>query len=186
MEELQNKKASLSGSLTKSKEELASSETSAAETAKVISSLCQSCDWLLQNFDTRRTAQNDETVGILKQSKDEKSAYLTAFKKKEWKTNHEGLMKTEIQPRSARPPPARGKLRIEGKSVDADEKNTDGKKGPDEDFDTGESMLWLAPSYLGAQGCNPRRCDEFYAPLQQSWKSSKHNTRSITQMMQKC
>ena len=32
MEELQNTKASLSGSLTKSKEELASSETSAAET----------------------------------------------------------------------------------------------------------------------------------------------------------
>ena len=62
VEELQNTKASLSGSLTKSMEELASSVASAAETAKVISSLHQNCDWLLQNFDTRRTAQNDEIV----------------------------------------------------------------------------------------------------------------------------
>ena len=30
------------------------------------------------------------------------------------------------------------KLRIEGESVDADEKNTDGSKGPDEVFDEGE------------------------------------------------
>ena len=44
VEELQNTKASLSESLTKSKEELASAVTSAAETAKVISSLHQSCD----------------------------------------------------------------------------------------------------------------------------------------------
>ena len=39
---------------------------------------------------------------------------------------------------------------------------------------------------FGAQGCNPRRGDEFYAASQQSgtcWNSSKHNTRSITQMM---
>jgi len=57
VEELQNTKASLSGSLTQLKEELASLVTSAAETAKVISSLHQNCDWLLQNFDTRRTAQ---------------------------------------------------------------------------------------------------------------------------------
>ena len=42
--------------------------TSAAETAKVISSLLQNCDWLLQNFDTRRTAQNGEIVGIVKLS----------------------------------------------------------------------------------------------------------------------
>ena len=62
VEELQNTEASLSGSLTKSKEELASVVTSAAETAKEISSLHQSCDWLLQNFDTRRTAQNGEIV----------------------------------------------------------------------------------------------------------------------------
>ena len=33
----------------------------------------------------------------------------------------------------------------------------------------GESMLWLAPSYLGAQGCNPRRCDEIYALFQKVW-----------------
>ena len=64
MEELQNTKASLSGSLTKSKEELASSETSAAGTAKVISSLYQSCDWLLQNFDTRKTARAGEVEAL--------------------------------------------------------------------------------------------------------------------------
>ena len=75
------------------------------------------------------------------------SAELTAFKKKglDRKTNRQGLMKVETQTRSARPPPWRDKLRIEGESVDADEKNTDGNKGHDEVFDRGESMLWLAP-----------------------------------------
>ena len=58
VEELQKTKAYLSASLTKSKKELAPSETSAAEMAKVISSLHQNCDWLLQNLDTRRTGQN--------------------------------------------------------------------------------------------------------------------------------
>ena len=67
VEELQNTKASLCGSLTKSKEELPSSVTT-AERAKVIGSLHQNCDWLLQTFDTRRTAQNGEIVGILKLS----------------------------------------------------------------------------------------------------------------------
>ena len=67
-EELQNTKASLSGSLTKLKEKHAFPVTSAAETAKVFSSLLQNCDWLLQNFDTRRTAQNGEIVGIVKLS----------------------------------------------------------------------------------------------------------------------
>ena len=43
--------------------------------------------------------------------------------------------------------------------MDADERNTDGNKGLDEVFDRGESMLWLAASYLGAQGYNPRRGD---------------------------
>ena len=47
-----------------------------------------------------------------------------------------------------RPPPWRDKLRIEGESVDGDEKNIDGNKGPDEVFDRGKSMLWLAASYL--------------------------------------
>ena len=69
-------------------------------------------------------------------------------------------MKAETHPRSARPPPWRDKLRIEGEVVDADEKNTDGNKGPDEVFDRGESILWLAPSYFGARGHNPRRGDE--------------------------
>ena len=63
----------------------------------------------------------------------------------------------------------RDKLRIEGESVDEDEKNTDGNKGPDEVFDRGESKLWLASSYLGAQGCNPRRSDEFCALFQKVW-----------------
>ena len=61
------------------------------------------------------------------------------------KTTRQDLMKAETQPRSARPPLWRDKLRIEGESVDADEKNTDGNKGVDEVFDRGESMLWLAP-----------------------------------------
>merc|ERR1719383_1636148 len=64
VEELRNTKASLSASLTKSKEELASAVTSAAETAKVISSLHQSCDWLLQNFDTRKTARAGEVEAL--------------------------------------------------------------------------------------------------------------------------
>ena len=42
--------------MTQSKVELASPVTSAAETARVISSLHQSCDWSVQNFDTRKTA----------------------------------------------------------------------------------------------------------------------------------
>ena len=99
MEELQNTKASLSWSLTKSKEELGSPVTSAAETAKVISSLHQRCDWLLQNFDTRRTAQNGEIVGILKQLKVETSADLTALEKKglDRKTNHQDLTKAKTE-----------------------------------------------------------------------------------------
>jgi len=64
VEELQNTKASLSASLTQTKEELASAVASAAETAKVISSLHQSCDWLLQNFDTRKTARAGEVEAL--------------------------------------------------------------------------------------------------------------------------
>jgi len=64
VEELQHTKASLSASLTQTKEELASAVASAAETAKVISSLHQSCDWLLQNFDTRKTARAGEVEAL--------------------------------------------------------------------------------------------------------------------------
>merc|ERR1719434_220613 len=64
VEELQNTKASLSSGLTQSKEELASAVTSAAETAKVLSSLHQSCDWLLQNFDARKTARAGEVEAL--------------------------------------------------------------------------------------------------------------------------
>ena len=60
VEELQNTKASLSGRFTKLKEELVSAVSSAAEPAKVISSLHHSCDWLLQNFGTQKTARAEE------------------------------------------------------------------------------------------------------------------------------
>merc|ERR1712136_271492 len=64
VEELQNTKASLSASLTQLKEELAAAVTSAAEIAKVLSSLHQSCDWLLQNFDARKTARAGEVEAL--------------------------------------------------------------------------------------------------------------------------
>ena len=123
------------------------------------------------DVDGRHAPQSDDIAGILKQSKDEMSADLTAFKKKglDRKTNRQGLMKAETQPRSARPPPWRDKLRIEGESLDANEKNTDGNKGPDEVFDRGESMLCLASSYFGSQGCNPRRGDEFFCSISTIW-----------------
>ena len=38
--------------------------TSVAETAKVISSLHQSCDWLLQDFDTRKAARAGEVEAL--------------------------------------------------------------------------------------------------------------------------
>ena len=41
-----------------------SAVTSVAETAKVISSLHQCCDWLLQNFDTRKTARAGEVEAL--------------------------------------------------------------------------------------------------------------------------
>ena len=64
VEELQNTKASLSGSLTKVKEEPVSAVSSAAEPAKVISSLHQSCDWLLLNFDTQKKARAEEDAAL--------------------------------------------------------------------------------------------------------------------------
>ena len=47
------------------------------------------------DVDGRHAPQSDETADILKQSKDEMSAGLTAFKKKglDRKTNHEGVMR---------------------------------------------------------------------------------------------
>ena len=44
--------------------ELVSAVTSVAEMAKVISSLHQNCDWLLQNFDTRKTARAGEVEAL--------------------------------------------------------------------------------------------------------------------------
>jgi len=43
----------------------------------------------------------------------------------------EESMKEVAQPRPTRPPPWRDKFRHEGESVDANEKKTDGNKGPD-------------------------------------------------------
>ena len=61
-----------------------------------------------------------------------KTLHTEMYEKKELdrKTILHGLMKAETQPRSARPPPWRDKLRIKGESVDANEKNTDGNKEP--------------------------------------------------------
>ena len=50
--------------LVQPKEELASAVTSASETAKVISALHHSCDWLLQNFDTRKKARAGEIEAL--------------------------------------------------------------------------------------------------------------------------
>ena len=57
------KRAAVSVSLVQSKEELASAVTCASETSKVTSPLHQSCDWLLQKFDTRKAAHAGEIEG---------------------------------------------------------------------------------------------------------------------------
>ena len=95
--------------------------------------MCEKSENRKEGYDVDgRHAQNDETAGGPKQWKDEMSACLTALEKKELdrKTNLHGLMKAETQPRSARPPPWRDKLRIKGESVNANQKNTDGNKEP--------------------------------------------------------
>jgi len=112
------------------------------------------------------------------------SAYLTALEKKglDRKTNRQGFMKAETQPSSARPLLWRDKLRIEGESVDANEKNTDGNKGPDEVFHRSESMLWLAALYLEYKATIQEGVMNFMR-ISTCWNSSKDNTRSITKMM---
>merc|ERR1712136_629519 len=67
IEELKDTRAAVSVSLVQSKEELASAVTCASETVKVTSALLQSCDWLLQNFDTRKTARAGEIEGRIAQ-----------------------------------------------------------------------------------------------------------------------
>ena len=57
---LQNTKPSITACLTQLKEELASAVASAAEAATVISSLHKSCEWLLRDFDARKTARAGE------------------------------------------------------------------------------------------------------------------------------
>ena len=140
--------------------------------------MCEDCEVTSveegHDVDGRHAPQSDETAGIPRPLKDEMTAVLTAFLKKglDRKTNHQDLTKAETEEIfvltkgigeketvalkleqsskevAQKPPPWRDKLRIEGESVNADEKNTDGDTGPDEVFDRGESMLWLASSYL--------------------------------------
>ena len=64
VKEIEETRAAVSASLVQSKEELAFAVTSAGETAKMISALHQSCDWLLQNFDTRKTARAGEIEAL--------------------------------------------------------------------------------------------------------------------------
>ena len=64
IQESKDARAAVSVSSVKSKQELVSAVTCASETAKVTSALHQSCDWLLQNFDTRQTARAEEIEGL--------------------------------------------------------------------------------------------------------------------------
>ena len=95
---------------------------------------------LMEGYDVERVIvpQSDEPGSILKQLKDETSADLTALEKVlDREINHEGFMKVETQPKSARPPPWRDKhATIEH-----------GRKSKRR-CDRGESIVWLAPSYL--------------------------------------
>ena len=84
-------------------------------------------------------SQSDETADILKQSIGHTSADLTALEKKGFdrKTNHQNLTKVETIPRATRPPPWRDKHA----TIEYSRKS----KGR---CDRGESMVWLAPSYM--------------------------------------
>ena len=63
-QELQDTRASVTTSLTQSKVKPASAVSSAAGTAKVIGSLHQRCDWLLQNFDVCKIARAGEVEAL--------------------------------------------------------------------------------------------------------------------------
>ena len=116
-------------------------------------------------------SQNDETAGILKQWIEETSADSTALKRKrlDRKTNHQGLMKAETR-YQGRQDHHLGETSCESRvSLWMRMRRTQTEtKDPMRCFDRGESMLWLSPSYLGAQGCKPRRCDDIYGQFQQS------------------
>ena len=128
-------------------------------------------------------SQTDETAGSLKQLKGEKSADLTAFKKKglDRKTNHLNLMKTETRetdevakaveaqekaearPTPMRPPPWRDKhATIEY-----------GRKSKRR-CDRGESMLWLAASYLEHKATSQEGVMKFHlylCPISVVWNA---------------
>ena len=84
-------------------------------------------------------SQSDETADILKQSIGHTSADLTALEKKGFdrKTNHQNLTKVETIPRATRPPPWRDK-----------HATTEYSRKSKGRCDRGESMVWLAPSYM--------------------------------------
>jgi hypothetical protein len=61
---LNDSKATLESSITDTKAELQSAQSSAAAVSKVLSSLHQECDWLVQNFDTRKAARAGEVEAL--------------------------------------------------------------------------------------------------------------------------
>jgi len=61
---LNDSKATLESSVTATKAELQSAEASAAAASKVLASLHQECDWLVQNFDTRKAARAGEVDAL--------------------------------------------------------------------------------------------------------------------------
>jgi len=61
---LNDSKATLQSSITATKAELQSAQSSALASSKVLASLHQECDWLAQNFDTRKAARAGEVDAL--------------------------------------------------------------------------------------------------------------------------
>merc|ERR1712227_166777 len=61
---LNDSKATLQSSITATKAELQSAQSSALASSKVLASLHQECDWLSQNFDTRKAARAGEVDAL--------------------------------------------------------------------------------------------------------------------------
>jgi len=61
---LNDSKATLESSSTAANAELQSAQASAAAASKVLASLHQECDWLVQNFDTRKAARAGEVDSL--------------------------------------------------------------------------------------------------------------------------
>ena len=102
------------------------------------------------DVDGRHAPQNDETAGVLKHGKGETSADLTALEKKglDRKTNHKDLMKIETEEIFALIKATVGALKLE-QSVKEVAQPRPTRPPPWRDkCDRGESMVWLAPSYM--------------------------------------